>query len=403
MRKLGLLVAVLAMVGAVSADAANVAFGIRQAGTGSTTVTLTAVGSVSFEITATIDSAANLSDGLALWGTDIAFSGLGDRTNLAGGLLADPANVDPIQQFDYPNGVTNPPHVADASGYRGTASGTLSLLQAGGGANTIGNPVSGGAPFPIGSVITNVAQNATVVVATGTYNVPAGDGTHTLTLANCFGNTIDEGEAGPTVYNVSAATTTCGAALNIILAPIGIEFQVLSAVSKKAAAPACDLPLNLAGRTSEARATRVTQIVATYDAAPSGASTLQWNTALTPCPGAPAYVAYSGASVMSCTPSGLTMVCNFTPALENVHAYRLTLPESPGTQVIDFRVLTGDATGNGVVDAGDRSAVVGQWTSPGYSCATDVGTDITENASTDAGDRSAVVGAWTNPATRCVP
>jgi hypothetical protein len=398
------------MVGAMSADAANVTFGIRQVG-GATNVTVASGTVVNIEITALINDGTATSDGLALWGSDIVFSGTGGaRANLAGGLLNDPTGI-MHTHFDYPNGVTNPPHVADASGYRGTPSGATNLLQGGGGQNTIGNPASGGAPFPIGTVLEEVAAGGSaVVVATGAYTATGAAGTtHILTLANCFANTIDNNEAGPTVYNVSAATTTCGAALSITVGG-GVGGPVTSAVSRRGGPSNCDITLNLAGRTSDPRSPGVSQIVVNYGSAPGATPvTLAWVNPVQACGGGEGtYVAYNGASAMNCVTNPLNITCTFTPALENVRAYRLTVPDNATTRDIKFRGLIGDAApnpgdGNGVVDSADRSAVVAQWTAPGFSCATDARTDINVSGVTDSADRSQVVGAWTNPNARCVP
>jgi hypothetical protein len=67
-------------------------------------------------------------------------------------------------------------------------------------------------------------------------------------------------------------------------------------------------------------------------------------------------------------------------------------------QFVEVSGLVGDATSNGQVNAGDRSAIVGVWTGSGFSCATDINGD----GQTNAGDRSAVVGAWTSPQ-NCAP
>ena len=99
--------------------------------------------------------------------------------------------------------------------------------------------------------------------------------------------------------------------------------------------------------------------------------------------------------------AGNELVLTFTPGLENARKYRVTVgPEvtSIAGQAIEVRGLIADATGDGQVNAADRSAIVGIWTGSGFSCMT----DITSSGQTNAGDRSAVVGAWTGTQ-NCAP
>jgi hypothetical protein len=113
-------------------------------------------------------------------------------------------------------------------------------------------------------------------------------------------------------------------------------------------------------------------------------------------------VAYTGASTTSAAVAANELVLTFTPALENARTYRMTIGAEvtsvPG-QSVAVRGLVGDADGNGVVNATDRSVVVGAWTGAGgFSCPT----DMDNNGNTNALDRSIVVGSWTG-AQNCAP
>jgi len=399
MRKLTALAALALVVSAVSADAANVTFSIREVGGDNTAEVPGAGGAVNFEIVADIDSDSTDNDGLALVGVDLTFSSAAVVGHVSGGAMSNPGGV--MSAFNYPDGVTNPPFPPGS--YGGTNNGT-SLLQIGGGQNTIGNP-GPTPPFPVGAVNEEVAVTAQVV-ATGTYNVPSGSSptTYVLTLANCFANTIDNGEVGPSVFNVSAATTTCGAALTISYS--GISGTLSSAVARKT----CDINIDMTpggAITSDPRqgtpgGRGISNVVFAYTGGdPANNSiTIQEDAS---CPSPPTFGAYTGTSVPSCTIGLGVLDCTFTPNLENARTYRFTVASGAVTAQVELRGLVGDVSGDGNVNATDRSLVVSQWTAPGYSCATDAATDINVSGATDATDRSLVVAQWTGVGTNCAP
>jgi hypothetical protein len=409
MKKFMALAVVAALVCAAGANAANVTMGINSGGASS--VTVAAGTAVPISITAVVDSGTTDNDGLALWGADLNLSGNGAVANLS---VVDPT-ANPMLQFTYPQGVTNPPHVANASGYRGTVSGNA-RLQVGGGQNTIGNPSSGGAPFPIGTVIEEVGSAGSVVVATGTYNVPIGaTGQHIITLANCFANTIDNNEAGPTVYNVSAATTTCGAALTINVGAGTVPAALVStAVSRRTnpnvGAPGgnCDTNL-LPARKSEMHNGGAQNIRVGFNVVPgsvsgTNASEADINLFVASCP--TGTFTDDDTTVFSYSSTTGTLIITAAPgAFTNARTYRFDLISTGGitsaaAQSVFVRNLAADTDGNGLVNAVDRSNVVGAWTGPGgWSC----NSDIDNNGTTNAVDRSNVVGAWTNPAANCAP
>ena len=85
----------------------------------------------------------------------------------------------------------------------------------------------------------------------------------------------------------------------------------------------------------------------------------------------------------------------------NVRTYRITLSQqvtAAPNRSIEVRSLRGDVDSSGLVDAVDRSVVVGAWTGAGYSASTDI--DL--SGATNAADRSLVVGAWTG-SENCAP
>ncbi|MCP4593162.1 MAG: hypothetical protein GY842_20695 [bacterium] len=125
------------------------------------------------------------SEGLALMGFDFDFDGAFTPTPLVAGAGMD--------NFVKDDGLTNP------DGYGGTLSGTT-LLQVGGGQNTIGNTIAN-APYPIGDPIDLGIGNADVVLATGSFIMGTED--VVINVTNCFANVITADTGGP-IYPVEA-------------------------------------------------------------------------------------------------------------------------------------------------------------------------------------------------------
>lgn len=223
------------------------------------------------------------------------------------------------------------------------------------------------------------------------YTIDGGGTMSSTGGAYAVGATIGQPDAGlMTGGSFSLTGGFWGGALAGTPAP-----NLASALSRKN----CDMPISVSGptRTSEPRAGGITQVCFTYDdAAPVAGVTIEQDAS---CPSPPVYGPYTGASVASCSPTANDLCCTFAPALENARAYRLTVPSGSGTAQVELRGLVGDATSDGVVNGGDRSAVIGVWTGSGFSCAT----DITGNGTTNGMDRSMVVGAWSNPTANCAP
>jgi len=125
---------------------------------------------------------------------------VGFNLNYNGGSLPQantPVAPDPMANFVKPQGITNP------AGYGGTAGATGELLQVGGGQNTIKNTAEF-ADFPIGTVQTGIAQNAPVILATGTFTAPQ-QGSATLVLSQLFANVIEQGQNGTEDFWVTKA------------------------------------------------------------------------------------------------------------------------------------------------------------------------------------------------------
>ena len=144
-------------------------------------------------------------DGLALFGFNLTASGdvAVNLCDTAVFLVTAPAGD--LQQFDRNEGLTNPPDMA-ASGFSGTCDGGTDLWQIGGGQNTIGN--TGPVLYPVGIVVTGVANAGWTVLAEGSVTLTLASGESvTLALNTGFANTLDIG-GGPSTYAVSDAPVT---------------------------------------------------------------------------------------------------------------------------------------------------------------------------------------------------
>jgi hypothetical protein len=146
----------------------------------------------------------DMNEGLALAGFDVIF---------AGGPLeqAFEPTTNPMKNFAIGTenlGINNP------AGYGGTPMGG-SLIQVGGGQNTINNN-AGNAPFPIGAVITGVAQpGSPQILVMGELTAPNEPGDYALTVSNVFANVIKEGEDGDPFWRTEAANS--GSIINLIV------------------------------------------------------------------------------------------------------------------------------------------------------------------------------------------
>lgn len=167
-----------------------------QSTDGSSSIQVAPGDTVNYRVTALLSNDTN--EGLALIGFDLVFDG-GDlaQADTPTGTV-DCSN--PMPAFVKPDGITNP------AGYGGTII-NGDLIQVGGGQNTIKNTADN-ADFPIGTVITGVAQPSgcgMAIVATGSLTAPTDDGTYHLTIQNPFANVIKSGETGEPFWASEAA------------------------------------------------------------------------------------------------------------------------------------------------------------------------------------------------------
>ncbi len=202
-----------------SAWASNLNVSVKSGGSNAVTVAPNTV--VNFQVEGTLSDALN--EGLALVGFDLTFTGGALPTTTVVTPAGAISCANPMPAFVKPDGITNP------AGYGGTLIGG-NLVQVGGGQNTINNSVNNPAcapncaPFPIGAVLTGVAQPGgcgTAVIATGSVTAPAADGAYQLNVINLFANVIKDGETGAVFWATEAAGvgTITNLTINVSAAP----------------------------------------------------------------------------------------------------------------------------------------------------------------------------------------
>lgn len=143
----------------------------------------------------------NASGGLAMFALDLSFTG--------GSLSPAPAPTTfPMRNFAVPLGFNNP------AGYGGTLH-AGSLLQVGGAQNTINNTV---APFPNGTVITDVAQPGSPVdLVTGFASAPYVVGSFSLSASNLQANVLQPGQTGTPFWKCDATGAGSSSPLTIVV------------------------------------------------------------------------------------------------------------------------------------------------------------------------------------------
>jgi hypothetical protein len=179
---------------------------------GSNAVTVGPGEEVSYELVGALSDDFN--QGLALFGLNLVFDG-GDLTpaDTPTG-VPTPGCDNPMINFTIPWGITNP------DGFGGTVI-NGDLIQVGGGQNTINNTPDN-APYPIGPVLTGVAQPTgcgPAVLVTGTLTAPAAEGTYALAVQELFANVIVEGTTGDPFWATSAAGVGTITNLSITVSP----------------------------------------------------------------------------------------------------------------------------------------------------------------------------------------
>lgn len=204
MRKFLALTATMALV-ATPAMAADLNISVESSGLNSIKVGPGDV--VNFDVIGELTDALN--EGIALAACDFAFTGGPLDPLVAGaGMLTFVRN----------DGITNPagwctPNVPGREGEE---------VQCGGGQNTILN-FAGNAEFPVGAVVTGIAQpGSPELLMTGSLTAPLDDGVYVVSAFNCFGNVIKQGETGiphwatepfgeGTITNLTVEVTSCAA------------------------------------------------------------------------------------------------------------------------------------------------------------------------------------------------
>lgn len=175
----------------------------------------------------------DMNEGLALVGFNLHFTG-GPLTETTVDVpVGEVSCGNPMPNFVKPEGITNP------AGINGTVIADK-LVQVGGAQNSIRNTADN-APFPVGMVLTGIAQPSvcgTAVLATGTLTAPAGQGTYTLELSELFANVITLAETGNVFWATEAAGV--GTIDNLTVNVSDILPPLLSS------APACDTALSRA-------------------------------------------------------------------------------------------------------------------------------------------------------------
>jgi len=209
MKKLLGVMLVLGLV-ATTAQATNLNVSVQTAA-GASSINVGPGETVNYRVTGILSD--DLNEGLALVGFNLVFDGgdLAQADTPAGALSCG----NPMVAFVKPDGITNP------AGYGGTIIGG-DLIQVGGGQNTIKNTADN-ADFPIGTVLTGVAQPAgcgMAIIATGSLTAP-GLGTYHLNLQELFANVIRDGETGEPFWATEAAGVGTISNLTINVVPGG--------------------------------------------------------------------------------------------------------------------------------------------------------------------------------------
>lgn len=187
----------------------------------------TSAGSVTFNLISPSDGQiVQPKTGIVSWSVSATASG-GDNSGLASvsvDLVQDVTNPQfrdmpqgtigvGMQNFDLPDGITNPPTESFASGFGGTPLGTpgsMDLVEIGGGQNTFGvesvNSDMGGSV----TVTSGVGQSGAQIIAQGSFHAPTKQGTYMYKIANGLANVLNpiSPPTPPDPWPVSAATVT---------------------------------------------------------------------------------------------------------------------------------------------------------------------------------------------------
>jgi len=336
LRLLSAAVVVLGFVGFASADTVTVGV---QTPTGETEVTVAPGEPVDYQLVGLLTNVDG-NDGLAFVSVDV---------NATAGLDLIPVDAPSsgaMDSFVRPDGYDGGP---TQNGYEGTLIAGI-LVQVGGAQNTIGNTVDQN-PYPIGTVVLNVAH-AQVVVAEGTVTAPATEGDYIISVSNVFANMLTD-TVGP-VYPVEAVDGQVGTSLVIHVQEItAVEPALLSVVTVKnhtgvgdVAVPVdttASVGVNSGAVTTESRTTGITRLELNFGV-PLDASVGGLNEAavdITPAPGV--------GITTSLANGDTTLVLAFAPAIPDENTYTVQLTSSvtasagaTGDRNFEVRALAGN-------------------------------------------------------------
>jgi len=360
----------------------NINISVQQTN-GTNAITVAPGATVNYKVVGTLSDALN--EGLALIGLSLDFTG-GPLTPANTPTGADFSCLNPMRNFVMPEGMSNP------GGYGGTVmvgappcpdSVRACLIQAGGAQNTIENTVAN-ASFPVGTVLTGVAQPGgcgPAVILTGSLTAPQAVGTYHLNAFDVFANVIRDGETENNVFwatDPAGAGTTTNLAVTVAL-PCDVARWESVITHVRTGVDPIIVPLNIPndGTFSESRS-GVKKVLVTFNGTINAATATAAN--LVVCGMKPdlttdpvTYVPVDlGPGVVTITAAAVAgntqMEINFAAALPNFARYKIALDgvECSGggaAQAGDggltriFTALQGDANGSRNVSATDLGAV----------------------------------------------
>ncbi len=131
-----------------------------------------------------------------------------------------------MTNFSRPDGVSNPGETDPVTGYIGVQrgpAGAMDLIQIGGGQNTFGEAMPPGTGVAENAnVVGGVGQDAPLVLASGTFEAPAGCGTYTYSLASAVANVLEQRNDPPAFSPViEAATDVSEGSISFVITLLG--------------------------------------------------------------------------------------------------------------------------------------------------------------------------------------
>ena len=330
--KRAILTAIAAGLTASAAMATNINISVQQTN-GTNAISVAPGASVDYKVVGTLTD--NVNEGLALISVSLDFTG-GPLTPGNTPPNGDFSCLNPMRNFVKDEGMTNP------AGFGGTVivgsppcpnAARACLIQGGGAQNTINNTV-GNASFPIGAVLTGVAQPAgcgPAVILTGSFAVPAGlaPGAYALNAFDVFANVIVDGEDGTVFWAVEPAGigTVTPLAVNVIAGTCDVASWASVITHTRTGQTPIDVPLEIpnTGLFSEPRS-GIKKIVVTFNGTINAATATGGQVVSCGNNSLGGAVDLSGVAVTAAAVAGNTqMEINFTPALPNFARYSIAL------------------------------------------------------------------------------